>query len=82
MYQPKDRLLASGWQYMFQTEEEIDEFLATKKMSYIQELITLWYPYFQQGIKRGQQNAIAGIRPLAQYFRNRTLGTGKECTAM
>eukprot|EP00957_Ditylum_brightwellii_P151674 11550581-Ditylum_brightwellii.AAC.1 len=58
--------------YMLQNLAEVEEFLHTKTVQYIEDWIAIWYPFFKKGIKDGQKQAIAGVRPITSYFQRTT----------
>eukprot|EP00957_Ditylum_brightwellii_P163673 12461363-Ditylum_brightwellii.AAC.1 len=31
----------------------------------------VWYPFFKKGIKDGQKQAIAGVKPITSYFNKK-----------
>eukprot|EP00957_Ditylum_brightwellii_P067828 5148549-Ditylum_brightwellii.AAC.1 len=72
MYHFKDQLLPSDRQYIFQNLADVEEFLHTKTVQYIRDWIVIWYPFFKKGIKDGQTQAIAGVRPITSYFQWKT----------
>eukprot|EP00957_Ditylum_brightwellii_P190059 14468771-Ditylum_brightwellii.AAC.1 len=72
MFHYKDRLHAEDRQYMFQNLTEVGEFLQTKSVQYIQDWITIWYPFFKKGIKDGQKQATAGVKPITSYFNKKS----------
>eukprot|EP00957_Ditylum_brightwellii_P178848 13622642-Ditylum_brightwellii.AAC.1 len=51
---------------------EVEEFLQTKFIQHVQDWITIWYPFFNKGIKDGQKQAIAGVKPSMSYFNKRS----------
>ena len=67
-----DRLEAADCQYMFQSLVKVEEFFRTKLFAYIKTYLEIWYPFFKQGIKNSQQNAIQSVRPLTAYFSRKT----------
>eukprot|EP00957_Ditylum_brightwellii_P146097 11123963-Ditylum_brightwellii.AAC.2 len=54
----KDRLTTLDQQYIFQSLQEIEEFLQTRSVAYIKGWIAIWYPFDKQGIKNSQKKAI------------------------
>eukprot|EP00957_Ditylum_brightwellii_P060006 4555586-Ditylum_brightwellii.AAC.1 len=68
----KSKLIVADRQYMFQSQEEISEFLNIQSLLYIQGWITV--RFFKQGIKEGQTKAIKEIKLMMSYFRKKTLG--------
>ena len=49
---------------IFQSLSEIEEFLHTKTVQYIQDWIAIWYPFFKKGIEDGQKQAINSVCPI------------------
>ena len=68
----QDRLEAGDRQYMCQSLVEVEEFWRTKPFTYIKTYLEIWYPFFKQGTKNSQQNAIQSVRPLTSYFSWKT----------
>eukprot|EP00957_Ditylum_brightwellii_P069200 5254467-Ditylum_brightwellii.AAC.1 len=48
MYHLKDMLQTVDRHYMFQNSQEVEEFLQIWSIQYIQDYITIWYPFFKR----------------------------------
>eukprot|EP00957_Ditylum_brightwellii_P010922 827337-Ditylum_brightwellii.AAC.1 len=72
MYHLKDRLQAVDWLYMFQNLQEVEEFLWTRSIQYIQDHMAIWDLFFKRGRQQGQKQAIQGVKPITSYFRKKT----------
>eukprot|EP00957_Ditylum_brightwellii_P194377 14803590-Ditylum_brightwellii.AAC.1 len=70
LYLLKSNSLARDKRLMFNTQEEVTDFVATHSPSYVKQWLKIWQPYFRKGVDRATAQATTNTKFLTSYSKH------------